>query len=343
MLKLGVVERDGVRRPRTLAGRRRYVSLLLLRELAADRSVSAEEYDRLAGHACMPNGVWKLTGHGRLRTLDTAVVELLARRHPSKTPLVVCDLAASTGATSVDFFRALQAQFAVRFVASDLYRDLIAVRDRRRGMAVVFDGSGQEVQYLWGRFVLPAAPPESIAYPVNRALKALMQRSFVPRARHALRDAAVSRLQPFAAMEADGYEIVKLPMLTRDTLAAIAAGDGFTFEEWNIFQPLPERAHVVRAMNILTPEHFPDDQRARAVQHCVEAVLPGGLFIVGSSPTADPASVQASVYAVEAGKLVRLAALNGGSEIDGIVARSYAIEEPAREPAEGLARAARHG
>lgn len=325
MLKLGVVDRSKVREPRTLLGRRRNVSLLLLRELALDAAVDPDEYDRLAGHARMPNGVWKLTHHGRLRHLDTAVIDELSRRYPPGAPLVVCDVAASTGATSVDFFRALKGRYDTRFIASDLYRDLVAVRSRRWPLAVVFDGSGREVQYLAGKLVLPESPPESAAYPVNHAAKALVRRCFVPAARVAVSKVPLAGLAPFEMLDSGDYQIIKLPMLTKDALAAIAAGDGFAFEEWNIFESLPTRAHVVRAMNILTPEHFPDEMRATAIRNCVAATLPGGLFVIGSSPSPNPSDVKATIYGVEPGQLTRVASLNGGSEVDAIVTRIFSV------------------
>jgi hypothetical protein len=332
MLKFGVTTRQGVPRPRTLLGRRRYVSFLLLRELVQDSSVGPDDYDRVAGHACMPNGVWKLTQHGRLHVLDDAVQKCLEARHPRGASLVVCDLAASTGATSIDFFRTLQARFDVRFIASDLYRDLVAVRSRRWPVAVVFDGSGNQVQYVCGRFVLPSAPPESIAYPVNRALKAFLARAFLPSARAVLDTAALRRLGPFESLDVDGFEVVKLPMLTRNTLATISEHAGFSFEEWNIFERIPERAHVVRAMNILTPEHFSNTRRQVAIRNCIDGLLPGGLFVVGSSPTPHPNDVQASIYAVDGDQLVRLASVNGGSEVDAIVADTFTVVEDGQRP-----------
>lgn len=343
MLKLGVTTRHGLRRPRTLLGRRRYVSFLLLRELAQDPTSDADEYDRLAGHACMPNGVWKLTRHGRLQVLDAAILDILSSRFDAGASLAICDLAASTGATSVEFFHTLKERFDVRFIASDLYRDLVAVRSRRWPVAIVFDGSGKEVQYIVGRFVLPQSPSESTAYPVNRALKKLLQRRFAPIARELLCKVDLKRLGAFETVDIEGYQIVKLPMLTRGALAAIAGHDGFTFEEWNILEPLPERAHVVRAMNILTPEHFPDDQRARAVVNCVEAVLPGGLFVVGSSPTPEATTVKASIYCVEDGHLVRLNSLNRGSEIDAIVARTCPVTEGTPGRSAEIARSGQRG
>src|SRR5207249_4734099 len=162
-------------------GRKRYVSLLLLRELTLDPKVDAEEYDGLVGHTRMPNGVWKLTRQGRLRIVDVVVMGILRRLFAAGTRLVVCDLAASTGITSVEFFRTLREHFEVRFIASDLYRDLIAVSSRRWPIAIVLDRFGEVVQYVLGGFVFPGALAESVAYPINRLLKAVLRRRFAPR------------------------------------------------------------------------------------------------------------------------------------------------------------------
>lgn len=342
MLKFGVVNRRGVRRPHTLLGRKRHVSFLLLRELASTLQVSPEEYDHLVEHACMANGVWKLTRRGRLRMLDDAVIDILEERYTPRTSLVVCDLAASTGVTSVEFAHALNMRFAVRFIASDLYRDLIAVCSRQWPIAIVFDRFGKEVQYVLGRFVFPGtgAPAESAVYPINHWLKALVRRAFAPGARNAFNKVVPARLGPFQSVDIDGYEIVKLPMLAGETLTAIAAREGFSFEEWSILEPIPERAHVVRAMNILTRDHFPDEQRVRAIANCVRAVLPGGLFIVGASPDPESTVVEASIYSVEDEQLIRLASLNGGSEIDAVVARTFPVVEESSGAPDGVARSA---
>lgn len=334
MLKLGVVKSAGVRHPRTRWGRRRHVSLLLLPELAARTDVTAEEYDRLVGYARMPNGVWKRTCHGRLRVLDGVLVDLLRQRYPDGAHLSVLDVAASTGVTSVELYRALSSRFTVELVASDLYRDVVAVRSRRRRAAVVFDAYGEPVQYILGPFVMPASFAESPAYPVNRALRLFMRKWFMPSARQALAATGSASLAPFATTVVGDFEVVKFPLLARETLEMMAREPCFRFEVADILQPLGVRAHVVRAMNILTRDHFADPDRTRALHHCVEAVLPGGLFVVGWSPTARAETVEASVYAVEGDRLRRLAALNGGSEIDTLIARELPIVDGCEGPTE---------
>jgi hypothetical protein len=327
MLKLGVVTRAGVRHPRTLLGRRRHVSLLLLPELVTRADVDAEEYDRLVGYARMPNGVWKRTRHGRLHVVDAVLVDLLRERHADGSHLTVLDLAASTGVTSVELYRTLSAHFAVELVASDLYRDVVAVRSRHWPAAVVFDAFGEPLQYVLGRFVMPAGFAESPVYVVNRALRRLMHRWFAPAARGALAASRSASLAPFVPTTVGRFDVVKFPLLARETLEMIACEPRFRFEVADILRPLSPPAHVVRAMNILTRDHFGDAERVRALHHCIDAVRPGGLFVVGWSPTPAAETVEASVYSVEGGGLRRLVTLNGGSEIDTLIARELPVIE----------------
>jgi len=325
MFKLGVVHPAGLRSPSTLLGRDRYASFLLLCDLAKQPDVDPSDYDKLVGFAPMPNGVWKQTRRGRMQLVDRAVLALLRDWLNRGTNVAVADLAASTGVTSVELYDLLRKEFDVRFVASDLYRDLIAVRSRRWSATVVFDPEGRPVQYIAGRLVLPAQLSESALYPINRAAKAILTRWFVPAARNALKRLDIQTLRDFEASRVDDFDVIRLPMLSKDTLEAVRADRGFGFEVWDILEPLPMTAHVVRAMNILTRDHFSNASRVRALRNCVDAVLPGGLFVVGWSPTLDPAAVEATIYRVVDGGLTELIQFNGGSEIDEIIASTFPI------------------
>jgi hypothetical protein len=324
VLKLGITTPRGLRRPRTWLGRPRHASFLLLGRLATDAAVAPEAYDALIRYAPMPNGTWKFTQHGRLAAVDAALMAILRRRHALGSPLVVCDLAASTGATSLELYEALRRVFAVDFVASDLYRDLLAVRSLRWPVAAIFDARGRAVQYLAGPFVLSCGRPDSVAHPVNRVLARAIGARFAPAARAVLAGVAVESLEPFAVTRKGAYDVVRLPILTRDVLRACAAPD-FRFEAWDALEPLPLRAHVVRAMNIFTRDHFGDDERRRGLRHCVQAVQPGGLLVVGWSPYSRPTEIEASIYRVDDGGLTRLHAFNGGSEIDGLLASMFPV------------------
>jgi hypothetical protein len=327
MLKPGIVSSVTLRRFPSWFGSMRHVSFLLLAELAKDPTRNVDLYDRVVAQARMPNGVWKRTGKGRLAEVDALALEVLSRRVPAGSQLTVFDVAASTGVTSVEFFERLAPGFAVEFVASDLYRDLFAVQSPRWPWTGIFDTFRQEVQHVVGPFVLPAQTQESLAYPVNRVLKRLCRAWFVTAAQSILARADIATLEPFAIRRIDDYEVTKLTLLSSDCLRMVREDPRFRFEVWDILQPLPGCAHIIRAMNILSRDQFPDDLRARAIHNLIDASLPHGLLILGWSPSLDSNVVQATVYEVANRALRRLASINGGSEIDRFVESLVPVHE----------------
>jgi hypothetical protein len=327
VLRLGVTTLQGLRRARN-AARPRHVSFLLLRSLAGDPAATREDYDAVIRYAPMPNGTWKFTQQGRMAAVDARLLEILRAEPARGSPLTVCDLAASTGVTSLELHAALRREFAVEFIASDYYRDLVAVRRRHRPWAVIFDARGHAVQYVVGPVVLSCGRPDSIVHAGNRVLARIMRARIEPVAREALGRVSPDDLTAFAGVQVGPYEIVRMPMLAGEVLRALGAPE-FRFETWDVLQPLPVRAHVVRAMNIFTRDHFRDDDRRRGLEHCVQAVHPGGLFVVGWSPYSQPSAVQASIYRVHDRQLTRLDAFDGGSEIDALLASMFAVTDRA--------------
>ncbi len=325
MLKPGIVTAAALRRFPSWFGSSRHVSFLLLGDLARDPMQDATLYDRMVAQVRMPNGVWKRTGKGRLAQADALAMQVLGQRVPRGGQLTVLDVAASTGVTSVEFFARLASEFAVEFIASDLYRDFLAVRSLRWPWVGIFDAFGQEVQHVVGPFVLPARMQESVAYPVNRVLKRLCRALFVTAAQSVIARADTLTLAPFAPQRVDGYEVTKLLLLSSDALRTARDDPRFRFEVWDILQPLPRRAHVIRAMNILSHDQFSEDQRTRIIRNLVDACLPHGLLIVGLSPSLDSDVVGATIYEVLHGVLRRLASINDSSDIDRIVERAAMV------------------
>jgi hypothetical protein len=317
VLKLGIVSPGGLRRPTTLFGPRKHVSALILEQLFAAPDLGVTAYDRVVEQLRMPNGTWKFTCGGRFAVLDRLLLDLLAERFSRGARLSVMELAASTGVTSVELYRVLRERYLVDFLASDLYRDLYAVR--RGPWAGVYTAGGDDVQQILWRFVFPGQVAESWAYAGNRLLRGACRWLVAPQARAALARAPLVGLAPFERVRVGAFEIQRLPVLSGECLALASRSRDFRFEVRDVCQPLPERATLVRAMNILTREHFDDATRARIVHHLTAATLAGGLLVLGWSPWDDPTRVEASVYQVAREGLERVATVNGGSEIDRFV------------------------
>ena len=320
MFKLGIVTTRGLDRPRTLLGRERHASLLLLHELAKEECTRPELYDEVVRRVKLPNGTWRQTASGRLAQLDEALLTLLERQKTPGTRLSVLDLAVSTGVTSVELFHKLRARYDVEFTASDLFRDLYAVSSRRSRWAIVMDANLQELQYVVGRFVLPAQLSESSLYPVNRMIKSLTRRLALPAAREALRSAipAAARSSFFEPCVVGDFEVRRLPFMSFECLRLREQSTGFQFEVIDLCQPIAARADVVRAMNIVTPENFDPETARAAIANCIGAVRCGGMLLMGHSKGLASDNVHGTIYQVVNGRVNIVQRLNGGCPFESL-------------------------
>jgi hypothetical protein len=318
MLKPGIVTVDGLRRPAPRLAKQRHASFLLLRDLAEGGCDDSALYDRIIERVRLPNGIWKQTGSGRLRDVDATLVMLLESTHAPQKPVSVLDLAVSTGVTSVELYEMLRERFAVDFVASDFFADLFAVRPTHRRWAIVMDGAGAVLQHVIGPFVLPGQIAESAAYPVNRVLKRVSNDWFAPRARATLAQVHTGELSYFTPVPVGEMEVMRLPLLSYRCLDLIEHDPRFRFVPLDILRPLGRRAFVVRAMNIITPDHFDPPTAKTALLNCAHAVEPGGILITGRSNDTVAGREHVTFYRVANGRLTPLARLHGGCELESV-------------------------
>lgn len=317
MLKLGITTVRGLERPRSWLGRQRHASMLLFASLAAGGRDRADAYDRLVERVKLPNGTWKQTAGRRLDDVDTLIGEALAASHPRGARVTVLDIGASTGVTSVRLCARLERRYRVRFIASDLYRDALAVS--AVGWSVVLTASGEVLQYVIGPFVLPGQLDESPAYPVNRALKAIAARWLAPRARAIAAVHAAAAPEYLRRVAAGRYRLMRLPLFSYGCLERMRRDDRFRFAALDVLQPLAVRATVVRAMNVVTRDYFDEASAACALAHCIDAVAPGGLLAVGRSQGLAAGHTRATVYRRSGDRQLRpVARLNGGCELEAL-------------------------
>ncbi len=320
MLKRGITTVRGLAHPHTVFGRPRHASLLLFAELAARPDGDAAA-DRLVARVRLPNGTWKLTGAGRLGDVDALLCAQLRASVDPAAPLTVLDLGASTGVTSVALFDCLVREHPdVTFIASDLYRDAVAVRGR--GWTVLLTLGGEPLQYVVGPFVLPAQLTESPLYAGNRALRHLAERRLLPRARAAL--AALDHAPPDGGtVPIAGLQVSRFSLLAAGCLARLR-DPRFRFEVIDVLQPIPWQATVVRALNVVTADNFDAFSLRRALRHCLAAVAPGGLLVLGRTAL-DGGHTRATCYRRTADGVAPLARLRGGCELEALTCRLASV------------------
>lgn len=313
MLKFGLVNAAQLAHPRTLLGAQKFPSVLLL----GDPQATDDQRNNVLRMVQMANGTWKDSRAGRLRVLDEAILRVLRDSRTAGSALRVLDLGVASGITSVELDDTLATSFEVETIATDLWRDSVAVH-APQGWTIVFDVRGNVLQHIVGRFVLPGQSEESPLYVVNRLLRWWSSRHWVPAAA-----AVLAAYDPaagdFETRRIDGYEVTKVPLLSAACLRRCADNPRFRFEVLDVLQPFPIQADLIRGMNLLTPHHLGEAQLRIAIGHCLRALRPGGLLVVGRSLSDDPQDVGATIFRRDGSKLSIAERLNAGAEIEALV------------------------
>jgi hypothetical protein len=335
VFKLGIVRTEELERPRTRLGAKRFASLLLLRHLRERGAGEAARYNGILRLLQMANGTWKDTFRGRFARLDREALEVISASHPPGSRLSVTDLAVASGITSVEFDRALRSVFDVDFVATDLWRDAFAISGVPPGGTAILDSDGAGLQFILGRFVLPGYAPDRMIYPVNRALRWWARRTLLPRARAVLRGVDGTALPAFEARAADGFEVMRIPLVSAECLDLLATRPGFRFLVADILQPLERPSDVVRAMNIVTRDHLSQADLREAIRNCLLALRPRGVLLLGRSPSDNPEEVRATFYQEENGDLRVARRLNAGCEVEDLVEEQRLLLKRGRASRQG--------
>jgi len=313
------VKYQGLDRPVTLFGKKKRASTLLLKELFRSLPIDAEKHDTIIRCIVTPTGIWKETRKGRFTTLDQIVLEILRSRYRIGKRIIVADLAASSGITSVEFYKVLISAFPVDFIATDIWCEAISIQARRLNWTVVVDPNGNPLQYVVGRFVLPAQGGESYFYPVNIALMYLCRQFIWPKAFSIFEKYHPCEHNYFKTTTIEGYKLTKLPLLSFECMELMQSCANFRFELRDIMEPFPYRVDVIRALNIITPSHFDEGHLRIAIRNCINALNPAGLLILGWDSAGTFAEVKATVYLRQERNLEVIRTINGGCGIEHLV------------------------
>jgi hypothetical protein len=294
MLKLGISRLD----QHPAAGsvpmawlRANHVDYRLLRTSQPPSPAAIAVFEDIMRDLRLPSGVFRTTQADRFKELDAWVTPILQSHFADASPLIVFDWAVSNAITSVAWHKQLIKAFPnLRFTASDLHLYLLEMRVPDGG-SFILESSGAALQYVRPPWVIRLDPPEPWWLVVNGAL--------ARRARERLgslleqQHIDPSRVEFPPGVETVNYgpvQFAKIPFLHPEALALSQSASSFRIVRHSVFEPAPEKAHVVRTMNIFNPGYF-DTARlelgARSVWH---SLVTGGLWIVGR--TVDSATGQ---------------------------------------------------
>jgi hypothetical protein len=263
----------------------------------------------------LPNGTVKTTYHRRLDDLN----ELVAEHLPADRPLQLMDVAVSSGVSTAEWTESLtNLGIEHHMLAGDLLVDAFLISVGRHLRALV-DRNGHTLQLDVAGY--------GIRFPVRKRDWAcfgpiiLFLRGVVAALRPTLRNARGDRPEGSASWGVK-WRTLKLvsPSLSRSRHIEIVEDDILTNQAY------PGRFHALRAANILNLYYFDDATLTRMLANLRSRLRPDGLLVV--CRTCMKGVNRASVFRLQGdGTLAVIARLNGGSEIESLVAK---LEPPAR-------------
>ncbi len=278
----------------TFFGRRRRFALDLIREI--EQQGRADLKDAFFESVTDGSGVFKRTYAGRFPAFDRELLALMERSQFSR-PLNILDTAISDGSTSVEFFEEVESQVTseFRFMATDRDSNFVVLKSKSAPeKRVIMSPLGEIVQVVWPPFVFSAAKKDKfILFPINVLVWPLARsyaRSLIDDSKNGSREIDIEeidfRCKSFRDLE------------KRDSR--------MQFERWDITTPWTgDKMHCVRAMNILNPSYFSDQQLTCIIKNLMDCLIDGGLLAIGSNegPEFD---VDGAIYRKEGRELVKL-------------------------------------
>lgn len=287
-----------------------YVSYNLLDVGTEPTAEDVEVFESLSFALMTSNGTTRTTFRNRFQDLDHVATAWVQKLYPEGGPLRVEDRAVSNGLTAVEWAAPLLAQFPeLHYEASDILLHLLELTLDGAGVYIT-EANGAPLQYIRPPYVTPLNYPGARRYVLNRAMAML-----------ALRRLKQARLPEHWTQTSagPGYKVRRIPFIHPEAAALLRTNPRFHFECRSIFDRTPpERAvHVLRTMNILNREYFPEQKLAEACAAMFASTLPGGLWIVGRT-LVDDFSNHVSLLRRQPGGWDVLERVGKGSEVEAL-------------------------
>lgn len=277
MLKFGVHKLSQLKRGdvNSIFGGRRKVSASLLNEILDDENAD-QLYREITLELVDDRGIYKRTSAARFTEFDILTAETLRSLTSAQlSNLSIHDVGVSSARTSVDLFTLLIEEFPnLQYLATDYDHKLYEVRSGR--IRIVLSSKGAPIEITYPPFVFTPGRLESAFYPLNHVIRKVLTRYKV--------DPILSEI---GAEGRNSSELIhrNIELFSPAALQLAEETSQFQLGQYDILTPLSESRNFtcIRAMNVLNPTYFSDDELSRILRNFHEAIAPGGLFIVGSN------------------------------------------------------------
>ncbi len=250
-------------------GDEKRVSITLYDQIASEPNAD-ELSEKLLATFVDERGAYKRTHANRFEEFDEAVLKIIREQFPSSETLAIHDVAVSDARTSYDFFEKLAARqlHIGSFIASDYSPEVWVVEDNKT--KVTISPSGQILEVVWPPFVFGTNKNDSFwRYPINRLARRYAMHFIVP---------------PILQSYKHGAIKAKSLSLFSPKAVSLAANDQrFQLRQHNILENFEKPSHVIRAMNVLNPSRFSQQELSNAIWNIYRGLTTHGILITGSN------------------------------------------------------------
>lgn len=218
-------------------------------------------------------GAYKRTYSKRFEVFDEQVCEMLRENFDGASSLTFHDAGVSDGRTAVDFFRKVNNFFPkVHYTASD-YDPIIHIVEKGHLKIAVSD-SGRLLEILWSPFVFNMMKRDAYLYfPLNHIIKNILY---------------YCRVVPLLKSYKKGKILSKkIRLFSPAAINLEKENKKFHLCKYNLLFPMEKKYNVIRAMNVLNPSYFSNQQFGEIINNIYASLEDDGIFITGSNQDAD--------------------------------------------------------
>ena len=283
MLKFGIYKKEQLKKKvnfRSFFGKDKKISITLYDQIAKEPNAD-ELAERILLLFSDERGAYKRTYQKRFEEFDTKVLAFLKTIFKENDPLTFHDVGVSNGRTALDFFEKFSLIFPnIQYTASDYNPAIYIIQERN--CKVALSHTGKILEILFPPFVFNVIKRDSIRhYPINHLVRLFVQ-FFV----------AFPMVKKYKLKKIQARELM---LFSPKVLNTAKTDPRFQLLQHDLLTPLSKSAHIIRAMNVLNPSYFSENEFFEILKHIHEGLNSKGVFITGSNQEADT-TVNGGIY-----------------------------------------------
>jgi chemotaxis methyl-accepting protein methylase len=226
-------------------------------------------------------GAYKRTYQKRFEEFDKKVLTYLKTIFKENEPLSFHDVGVSDGRTALDFFEKIFLIFPnIQYTASDYNPAVYVIQNKN--YKITLSHTVKILEILFPPFVFNVIKRDSIRhYPINHLVRLLVQ-FFV----------AVPMVKKYKLKKIQARELM---LFAPKVLNTAKTDPRFQLRQHDLLTPLSKPVHIIRAMNVLNPSYFSEDEFFKILKHIHEGLNSKGVLITGSNQEADT-TVDGGIY-----------------------------------------------